>query len=55
MFRRQGVIDLHMAWQDIPEIYDKNLIGPDIVEAFNALSLTAVVEVGEDKILHTTT
>ncbi|QDH78740.1 hypothetical protein FKX85_06695 [Echinicola soli] len=41
MFRRQGVIDLHMAWQDISEIDKDNLIGPDIVKAVNALSLTA--------------
>jgi hypothetical protein len=41
MFKRQGVIDLHMAWQDINDIDPKNLIGPDIVKAVNALSLTA--------------
>ncbi len=41
MFRRQGVIDLHMAWQNIKEIDSENLIEPDIVNAVNALSLTA--------------
>ena len=40
-FKRQGVIDLHMAWQDIKEIDRNNLIGPDIVRAVNAMSLTA--------------
>lgn len=40
IFKRQGVIDLHMAWQDIREI-DKNcLIGANVVRAVNALSLT---------------
>jgi hypothetical protein len=41
MFKRQGVIDLHMAWQGINDIDAKNLITPDIVKAVNALSLTA--------------
>lgn len=41
IFKRQGVIDLHMAWQDIREIDKNNLVGPDIVRAVNALSLTA--------------
>lgn len=41
MFKRQGVIDLHMAWQGVSEIDPKNLITPDIVKAVNALSLTA--------------
>ena len=57
MFRRQGVIDLHMAWQDIPEIDKENLIGPDIVKAVNALSLTASLwnhDVIEKSILYQT-
>lgn len=57
MFKRQGVIDLHMAWQDIPEIDKNNLIGPDIVKAVNALSLTASLwnhDVIEKSILYQT-
>ena len=57
MFRRQGVIDLHMAWQGISEIDDSNLIGPDIVKAVNALSLTASLwnhDVIEKSILYQT-
>lgn len=57
MFRRQGVIDLHMAWQDIPEIDNENLIGPDIVKVVNALSLTASLwnhDVIEKSILYQT-
>lgn len=41
MFRRQGVIDLHMAWQGINHIDRNNLIAPDIVRSVNALALTA--------------
>ncbi|SFR65194.1 hypothetical protein [Maribacter stanieri] len=41
MFKRQGVIDLHMAWSDIYDIDEDNLITPHIVKAINALSLTA--------------
>ena len=57
MFRRQGVIDLHMAWQGIKEIDNKNLIGPDVVKAVNALSLTASLwnhDVIEKSILYQT-
>ncbi|MDO7173802.1 hypothetical protein [Mariniflexile sp. AS56] len=57
MFRRQGVIDLHMAWQNINEIDEKNLIGPDVVKAVNALSLTASLwnhDVIEKSILYQT-
>lgn len=57
MFRRQGVIDLHMAWQDIREIDKDNMIGPDIVRAVNALSLTASLwnhDVIEKSILYQT-
>lgn len=57
MFKRQGVIDLHMAWQDIKEIDEKNLIGPDIVKSVNALSLTASLwnhDVIEKSILYQT-
>ncbi len=41
MFKRQGIIDLHMAWNDIKEINPDKLITSDIVRAVNALSLTA--------------
>lgn len=41
MFRRQGVIDLHMAWDGVNEIDPNSLITPDIVKAVNALTLTA--------------
>lgn len=41
IFKRQGVIDLHMAWQGISDIDPNNLVGPDVVKAVNALSLTA--------------
>jgi len=57
MFKRQGVIDLHMAWQDIKEIDKKNLIEPDIIRAVNALSLTASLwnhDVIEKSILYQT-
>lgn len=57
MFRRQGVIDLHMAWQDIKDIEENNLIGPDVVKAVNALSLTASLwnhDVIEKSILYQT-
>lgn len=57
MFRRQGVIDLHMAWLDIKEIDNKCLIGPDIIKAVNALSLTASLwnhDVIEKSILYQT-
>ncbi|SDX36215.1 hypothetical protein [Flavobacterium degerlachei] len=57
IFRRQGVIDLHMAWQDISEVDKNNLIAPDIVRAVNALSLTASLwnhDVIEKSILYQT-
>jgi hypothetical protein len=41
MFRRQGVIDLHMAWHGVNEIDTNKLIGPDVVRGVNALDLTA--------------
>ncbi|WP_421807416.1 hypothetical protein [Flagellimonas sp.] len=41
MFRRQGIIDLHMAWNDVKEINPDKLVTPDIVRAVNAMSLTA--------------
>ena len=41
MFKRQGVIDLHMAWQGVNDIDPKGLIATDIVKAANALALTA--------------
>lgn len=41
--RRQGVIDLHMAWQGVNHIDTSNLIGPDVINAANAISLTATL------------
>jgi hypothetical protein len=55
IFKRQGVIDLHMAWQNVNDIDPNNLIGPDVVKAVNALSLTASLwnhDVIEKKILY---
>lgn len=43
MFRRQGVIDLHMAWQGISEIDPSNPVVPDVVKAVNALNLTSAL------------
>lgn len=57
MFKRQGVIDLHMAWTDIKDIDKNNLIGPDIIRAVNAMSLTASLwnhDVIEKSILYQT-
>lgn len=57
MFKRQGVIDLHMAWTDIREIDKNNPIGPDIIRAVNAMSLTASLwnhDVIEKSILYQT-
>lgn len=57
IFKRQGVIDLHMAWQGINDIDPANLIGPDVVKAVNALSLTASLwnhDVIEKSILYQT-
>ncbi|GAX60390.1 lysyl-tRNA synthetase, partial [Candidatus Scalindua japonica] len=41
IFKRQGIIDLHMAWRGVNEIDTDNLIGPDVNNAANALDLTA--------------
>ena len=57
MFKRQGVIDLHMAWQGVNEIDKNNLIGPDIIKAGNALALTSALwnhDVIEKSILYQT-
>lgn len=43
MFKRQGIIDLFMAWQGVSNIDGENLIGPDVVKAANALGLTATL------------
>lgn len=43
MFKRQGVIELHMAWQGISNIDPFQPITPDVVRAINALSLTATL------------
>jgi len=57
MFKRQGVIELHMAWQNVNDIDPKNLIGPDVIRAVNAMSLTASLwnhDVIEKSILYQT-
>ena len=41
MFKRQGIIDLHMAWQNVNDVNPLGLVGPDVVKAVNALALTA--------------
>lgn len=46
-----------MAWQGINDIDENNLIGPDVVKAVNALSLTASLwnhDVIEKSILYQT-
>jgi len=57
MFKRQGVIDLHMAWQGVNDINPQKLVGPDVIKAVNALSLTASLwnhDVIEKNILYQT-
>lgn len=54
-FRRQGVIDLHMAWRAVNELNTDKLIGPDVNLAANALDLTASLwnhDVMEKEILY---
>lgn len=54
-FKRQGVIDLHMAWRAVNEIDPNNLIGPDVNLAANALDLTSSLwnhDVMEKEILY---
>jgi hypothetical protein len=41
MFLRQGVIDLHMAWQSVSDLNPNDPVVPDVVRAAGALSLTA--------------
>lgn len=41
MFKRQGIIDLHMAWRGVNDIDVNNIVTPDVVNAVNALDLTA--------------
>lgn len=41
MFKRQGIIDLHMAWHGVNDIDLEKPICPDIIKAFNALELTS--------------
>ena len=43
MFRRQNIIDLHLAWRGVNDIDIDNLITPDVVLAINALDLTASI------------
>jgi hypothetical protein len=43
MFMRQGVIDLHMAWQGVADLDPNNIVVPDFVRAVNAVSLTATL------------
>ncbi|MBI5214682.1 MAG: hypothetical protein HY960_02910 [Ignavibacteriae bacterium] len=57
MFKRQGVIDLFMAWSGVNEIQISNLITPDVVKAVNALALTATLwnhDIIEKEILYQT-
>ena len=39
--KRQGVIDLHLAWSNVEEITPKNLDPVDVARATNVLDLTA--------------
>ncbi|MCP4368183.1 MAG: hypothetical protein GY797_08780 [Deltaproteobacteria bacterium] len=41
MFRRQSVVDLHMAWQNLRDINPKKPVTPDVVKAVSTLNLTA--------------
>lgn len=41
MFLRQGVIDLHMAWQGVSDLNPNEPVMPDVVRAVGSLSLTA--------------
>ena len=41
MFKRQGIIDLFMAWRGTNSIDPKNLVISDVVNGVNALDLTA--------------
>jgi hypothetical protein len=42
--RRQGIIELHVAWSTVSQINRANgPIGPDIAKASNAISLTAAL------------
>jgi len=54
-FKRQGVIDLHMAWRAVNELNPDKLVGPDVNLAANALDLTASLwnhDVMEKEILY---
>ncbi len=43
MFKRQHVIDLHMAWKDIKHIDPAAPVAVDVVRGVNALGLTATL------------
>lgn len=43
MFLRQGVIDLHMAWQGVSDVHPDACIVPDVVRTIGALTLTATL------------
>lgn len=43
MFKRQSVVDLHLAWRGVNEVDPKNLVTPDIINALNALDLTSSI------------
>lgn len=43
MFRRQGVIDLHLAWQGVNRIDPDQPITGDVVKAVSVLELTAAI------------
>jgi hypothetical protein len=55
MFKRQGVIDLFEAWEDVRDIDTSTPITPDVVRAVRALELTASLwnhSIVEKSILH---
>lgn len=41
--RRQGVFELHNAWKEINELNPTLYVVPDVINAINALSLTASI------------
>ena len=41
MFKRQGIIDLHMAWRGTNDLNVNDIVTPDVVRGTNALDLTA--------------
>src|SRR5262245_20130135 len=43
IFKRQGVIELHMAWRDVKQLDAANIDATDAIRAANALDLTAAL------------